>query len=89
MPDKGNPVILHGICFAGWDAYNLILRRKIPLLLHGQSHFPSENEEEYYLNKARLIVTRVFDSQRTPQEAFVRAILNSDKYAALTLKNFS
>jgi hypothetical protein len=32
------------------------------------------------LNKARLIVTRVFDSQRTPQEAFVRAILNSDKY---------
>ena len=30
--------------------------------------------------KARLIVTRVFDSQRTPQEAFVRAILNSDKY---------
>ncbi|EOS20996.1 hypothetical protein C804_06190 [Lachnospiraceae bacterium A4] len=32
------------------------------------------------MNKARLIVTRVFDSQRTPQEAFVRAILNSDKY---------
>ena len=32
------------------------------------------------MNKARLIVTRVFDSDRTPQEAFVRAILNSDKY---------
>ena len=32
------------------------------------------------MNKARLIVTRVCDSQRTPQEAFVRAILNSDKY---------
>ena len=32
------------------------------------------------MNKARLIVTRVFDSQRTPQEAFVRAILNSNKY---------
>ena len=32
------------------------------------------------MNKARLIVTIVFDSQRTPQEAFVRAILNSDKY---------
>ena len=32
------------------------------------------------MNKARLIVTRVFDSQCTPQEAFVRAILNSDKY---------
>ena len=25
-------------------------------------------------------MTRVFDSDRTPQEAFVRAILNSDKY---------
>ena len=25
-------------------------------------------------------MTRVFDSERTPQEAFVRAILNSDKY---------
>ncbi len=32
------------------------------------------------MNKARLIVTRVFDSQRTPQEAFVRVILNSNKY---------
>lgn len=32
------------------------------------------------MNKARLIVTRVFDSERTPQDAFVRAILNSDKY---------
>ncbi len=32
------------------------------------------------MNKAKLIVTRVFDSERTPQEAFVRAILNSDKY---------
>lgn len=32
------------------------------------------------MNKARLVVTRVFDSERTPQEAFVRAILNSDKY---------
>ena len=50
------------------------------MLLHGQSHFPSENEEEHHLNKARLIVTRVFDSERTPQEAFVRAILNSNKY---------
>ena len=34
----------------------------------------------FYLNKAKLIVTRVFDSERTPQDAFVRAILNSDKY---------
>ena len=25
-------------------------------------------------------MTRVFDSDRTPQDAFVRAILNSDKY---------
>ena len=32
------------------------------------------------MNKAKLIVTRVFDSDRTPQDAFVRAILNSDKY---------
>ena len=32
------------------------------------------------MNKARLIVTRVIDSDRTPQDAFVRAILNSDKY---------
>ena len=32
------------------------------------------------MNKAKLIVTRVFDSERTPQDAFVRAILNSDKY---------
>ena len=32
------------------------------------------------MNKAKLIVTRVFDSERTPQEAFVRAILNSDNY---------
>ncbi len=47
----------------------LILRRKIPLLLHGQSHFPLENEEEYHLNKTRLVVTRVFDSKRTPQNA--------------------
>ena len=31
------------------------------------------------MNKAKLIVTRVFDSERTPQDAFVRAILNSDK----------
>ena len=31
------------------------------------------------LNKTKLIVTRVFDSRRTPQDAFVRAILNSDK----------
>ncbi len=30
------------------------------------------------MNKTRLIVTRVFDSQRTPQDAFVRAILNSN-----------
>ncbi len=37
-------------------------------------------EEEYHLNKTRLIVTRAFDSGRTPQDAFVRAILNSDKY---------
>ena len=56
----------------------LILRRKIPLLLHGQSHFPLENEEEYHLNKTRLVVTRVFDSKRTPQDAFIRAILNSN-----------
>ena len=32
-----------------------------------------------YLNKTKLIVTRVFDSRRTPQDAFVRVILNSDK----------
>lgn len=32
------------------------------------------------MNKAKLIVTRVFDSECTPQDAFVRAILNSDKY---------
>ena len=32
------------------------------------------------MNKTRLVVTRVFDSKRTPQDAFVRAILNSDKY---------
>ena len=32
-----------------------------------------------YLNKTKLVVTRVFDSKRTPQEAFVRVILNSDK----------
>ncbi len=32
------------------------------------------------MNKAKLIVTRVFDSERTLQDAFVRAILNSDKY---------
>ena len=32
------------------------------------------------MNKAKLIVTRVFDSERTPQDAFVRAIINSDKY---------
>ena len=32
------------------------------------------------MNKAKLIVTRVFDSERSPQEAFVRVILNSDKY---------
>ena len=31
------------------------------------------------MNKTRLVVTRVFDSNRTPQDAFVRAILNSDK----------
>ena len=31
------------------------------------------------MNKTKLIVTRVFDSRRTPQDAFVRAILNSDK----------
>lgn len=31
------------------------------------------------MNKTRLIVTRVFDSRRTPQDAFVRAILNSDR----------
>ncbi len=30
------------------------------------------------MNKTRLIVTRVFDSKRTPQDAFVRAILNSN-----------
>jgi hypothetical protein len=35
--------------------------------------------EGIYLNKTKLIVTRVFDSRRTPQDAFVRAILNSDK----------
>ena len=29
------------------------------------------------MNKTRLVVTRVFDSKRTPQDAFVRAILNS------------
>ncbi len=27
------------------------------------------------MNKAKLIVTRVFDSERTPQDAFVRALL--------------
>ena len=32
------------------------------------------------MNKAKLIVTRVFDSERTPQEAFVRAILNANEY---------
>ena len=32
------------------------------------------------MNKAKLIVTRVFDSERTPQDAFVRAILKSEKY---------
>ena len=32
------------------------------------------------MNKTKLVVTRVFDSERTPQDAFVRAILNSDKY---------
>ena len=31
------------------------------------------------MNKAKLIVTRVFDSERTPQDTFVRAILNSDR----------
>lgn len=31
------------------------------------------------MNKTRLIVTRVFDSRRTLQDAFVRAILNSDR----------
>mgnify|MGYP007007364427 CR=1 FL=1 len=31
------------------------------------------------MNKTKLIVTRVFDSRRTPQDAFVRVILNSDK----------
>ena len=31
------------------------------------------------MNKTRLVVTRVFDSKRTPQDAFARAILNSDK----------
>lgn len=30
------------------------------------------------MNKTRMIVTRVFDSGRTPQEAFVRAILNAE-----------
>ena len=30
------------------------------------------------MNKTRLVVTRVFDSRRTPQDAFVRAILNSE-----------
>lgn len=30
-------------------------------------------------NRTRLVVTRVFDSGRTPQDAFVRAILNSDR----------
>lgn len=29
-------------------------------------------------NRTRLIVTRVFDSGRTPQDAFVRVILNSE-----------
>ncbi len=29
-------------------------------------------------NKTKLIVTRAFDSERTPQEAFVRAILNAE-----------
>jgi len=27
----------------------------------------------------RLVVTRVFDGQRTPQEAFVRVILNAEE----------
>ena len=31
------------------------------------------------MNKTKLVVTRVFDSKRTPQEACVRVILNSDK----------
>ena len=31
------------------------------------------------MNKTKLVVTRVFDSKCTPQDAFVRAILNSDK----------
>ena len=30
------------------------------------------------MNKTRLVVTRVFDGRRTPQDAFVRAILNSN-----------
>jgi hypothetical protein len=34
--------------------------------------------EGIYLNKTKLVVTRVFDSRRTPQDAFVRAILNSE-----------
>ena len=42
--------------------------------------FSSGKQGGIYLNKAKLIVTRVFDSERTPQDAFVRAILNSDKY---------
>ena len=29
-------------------------------------------------NKTKLIVTRAFDCERTPQEAFVRVILNAD-----------
>ena len=45
----------------------------------GQIFFPGK-QGGFYLNKAKLIVTRVFDSERTPQDAFVRAILNSDKY---------
>ena len=42
--------------------------------------FSSGKQGGIYLNKAKLIVTRVFDSERTLQDAFVRAILNSDKY---------
>ena len=39
------------------------------------------------MNKTRLIVTRVFDdSRRTPQDAFVRAILNSDRASFKGLK---
>ena len=45
----------------------------------GQTFSPGK-QGGIYLNKAKLIVTRVFDSERTLQDAFVRAILNSDKY---------